>query len=63
MIILSADESNTSSSDLAKDVQAKRKDFKNLYPNAKQIWVDSGHMIQVEKPEVVIDAIREVLKQ
>ncbi len=63
MIILSADESNTSSSDLAKDVHAKRKDFKNLYPNAKQIWMESGHMIQVEKPEIVIDAIREVLKQ
>jgi len=63
VIVLSADESNTSSSDLAKDVHAKRKDFKNLYPNAKQIWMESGHMIQVEKPEIVIDAIREVLKQ
>jgi len=61
VIILSADESNASSSDLAKDVHAKRKDFKNLYPNAKQIWVESGHMIQVEKPEVVIGAILEVI--
>jgi len=63
IIILSSNESNASSSALARDSHEKRKDLKNLYPNAKQIWVESGHMIQVEKPNVVINAIEAMINK
>ena len=43
------------------DANEKRKDLLRLYPGAKQVWVESGHLIPREKPEVVIEAIREVL--
>lgn len=48
-------------SPLADDANAKRQDIARLYPGPKQIWVDSGHAIPLEKPEAVISAIREVL--
>lgn len=48
-------------SSLANDANKKRKDIARLYPNAKQIWVDSDHGILLENPESVISAIREVL--
>jgi len=35
----------------------------NLSTNSKQIFVDSGHYIQLEKPEVVINAIREMIEE
>ena len=38
-----------------------RKDIARLYPDSRQIWVDSGHGIPLEKPESVISVIREVL--
>jgi len=34
-----------------------------LSTNSKQIFVDSGHFIQLEKPEVVIEAIREMIEE
>ena len=43
------------------EANEKRKDLLHLYPGAKQIWVDSGHLISREKPESVISAIRDVL--
>jgi len=46
---------------LADDANAKRKDVANLFPGSKQVWIDSGHAIPKEKPESVIEAIREVL--
>ncbi len=39
----------------------KQKEFPDIYPNAKIQWVDSDHMVQYEKPKVVIDAVREVI--
>jgi pimeloyl-ACP methyl ester carboxylesterase len=48
-------------SPLADDANAKRKDIARLYPGSKQIWIDSGHGIPLEKPESIISAIREVL--
>jgi len=39
----------------------KRADFARLYPTSRLQWVESGHFIQVDKPEVVIEAIRDVL--
>jgi pimeloyl-ACP methyl ester carboxylesterase len=44
------------------EANEKRKDLLRLYPGAKQIWVDSGHLIPRENPESVISAIREVLQ-
>lgn len=34
-----------------------------LYPNAKTVVVDSDHQIQTENPEVVVDAIRAVIRK
>lgn len=41
----------------------KRADFARLYPDSRVQWVDSGHFIQWDKPQVVIDAIRETLAE
>ena len=40
---------------------AKRADFTRLYPEGRQQWVESGHFIQRDRPDVVIDAIRGML--
>jgi pimeloyl-ACP methyl ester carboxylesterase len=61
VIVLSALQPMKVSSPLADDSNAKRKDLVRLYPGAQQIWVDSGHGIPLEQPEVVLSAIREVL--
>lgn len=37
-----------------------QKAYAKLYPQAKQIWVESGHLIQYEKPEAIIEAVREL---
>lgn len=46
----------------AKDSNEKRADLVKRYPNATQVWVDSGHGIPLEKPEAVIDAVRAALQ-
>jgi hypothetical protein len=61
VIILSALQPMNEKSELANDANEKRKDFVRLYPGAKQVWVDSGHDIPLDKPESVITAIREVM--
>ncbi|MDD5124328.1 alpha/beta hydrolase [Methylovulum sp.] len=61
VFVLSASEPMEEKSKLADDANEKRKDIARLYPGSKQIWVDSGHGIPLEKPESVISAIREVL--
>jgi pimeloyl-ACP methyl ester carboxylesterase len=61
VILLSALQPIGETSVLAVDANEKRKDLLRLYPGAKQVWVDSGHNIQLEKPEAVIAAIREVI--
>ena len=35
-----------------------QKAYAKLYPHATQIWVDSGHLIQYEKPEAIIKAVK-----
>lgn len=40
---------------------AKHADFANLYPHAIIREVDSGHNIQIERPQIVAEAIREVI--
>lgn len=40
---------------------AKRADYARLYPHALLREVDSGHLIPTERPDAVVQAIREVL--
>ncbi|MEI2741709.1 MAG: alpha/beta hydrolase [Candidatus Competibacter sp.] len=61
VIVLSALEPMEATSELARDANEKRKDIARLYPDSKQVWVDSGHAIPLEKPEAILSAIREVL--
>jgi pimeloyl-ACP methyl ester carboxylesterase len=39
-----------------------QKKYTKLYPFAKQTWIDSGHLIQYEKPDVIVNAINETIK-
>lgn len=61
VFVLSASQPLEEKSKLADFANEKRKDIARLYPNSKQIWVDSGHAIPLEKPESVVSAIREAL--
>lgn len=49
------------SSPLAEHANQLRSDLVNLYPGARQVWVDSGHAMPLEAPEAVVAAIRRVL--
>lgn len=50
--------------DLSKNSNWKKlqKDIAKLSTNSKHSWVESGHYIQLEKPNIVIKAIKEMLK-
>jgi len=61
VIVLSALQPMQESSDLANDANAKRRDLARLYPGARQVWVDSGHDIPIQRPQAVVAAIRQVL--
>ncbi len=61
VFVLSAAQPLEEQSPVADDANAKRRDIARLYPGAKQIWVESGHAIPLEKPEAIIAAIREAL--
>lgn len=63
VIILSALEPMKETSELARFTNEKRVDIARLYPGAKQVWVESGHAIPLEKPEAVIGAIRSALAE
>lgn len=41
---------------------AQQKVYAKLYPFAKQTWVESGHLIQYEKPDVIVEAARMIMK-
>lgn len=62
VFVLSASKPLAEQSAVADDANAKRRDIARLYPGAKQVWVDSGHAIPLEKPEAIIAAIREALR-
>jgi pimeloyl-ACP methyl ester carboxylesterase len=47
--------------DMIMFMHEKQKEYLTLYPHAKQIFVDTGHMVMFEKPKVVVDGIREVI--
>ena len=40
----------------------KRAALATLYPGARQVWVDSGHGIPMEKPQAVVAAIHEAVR-
>ena len=61
VMVVSALKPMSNKSALSDDANAKRKDIARLYPGSTQIWVDSGHVIPLEKPEAVISAIHEAL--
>lgn len=63
VMILSASQPMKNKSELSDDANEKRKELARLYPGCKQVWVDSGHVIPLEKPESVISAIREVMPE
>jgi pimeloyl-ACP methyl ester carboxylesterase len=46
---------------LRKDHRALQARLPALSRNSKQILVDSGHFVQLERPDVVIAAVREVV--
>ena len=52
-----------SRSAFAKFDNAKRADFRNLYPNANVRDVQGGHDLPRSNPAVVIDAVNEVIKR
>lgn len=47
--------------DAVRHANKKRADFLRLYPDGRQSWVESGHFIQSDKPELVISEIRKLL--
>ncbi|MCC8995560.1 MAG: alpha/beta hydrolase [Nitrosomonas sp.] len=59
IFVLSASKPLDEKSTSADDANKKRRDIARLYPGSKQIWVDSGHAIPLEKSEAVVSAIRE----
>lgn len=61
VFVLSASEPMKETSDLARFANEKRVEIAGMYPGSKQIWVESGHAIPLEKPEAVIGAIRSAL--
>ncbi len=61
--ILSAQKPLAEKSPMADHANKLRREMTNLYPHSKQIWVDSGHGIPLEKPEAVITAIMEIIDQ
>ena len=63
VFVLSASEPMKETSDLARFANEKRIDIARMYPGSRQIWVDSGHNIPLERPEAVVNAIRAALAE
>jgi pimeloyl-ACP methyl ester carboxylesterase len=61
--VLSALRPMAESSALADDANRKRAALATLYPGARQVWVDSGHVIPLEAPDAVVAAIRESIRE
>lgn len=59
--VLSATEPKNAKSKLALDAFAKRADIGRLWPGSQQVWVDCGHGIPLERPDVIIDTIQQAL--
>lgn len=61
VVVLSALRPMQTRSALADDANDKRAALAGLYPGSKQVWVDSGHVIPLDRPEAVVAAIHEAL--
>jgi pimeloyl-ACP methyl ester carboxylesterase len=48
---------------LVESMITNAKESLSLYPNCKVQMIDTGHVVMYEKPEVVSEAIREILKE
>ncbi|RUM72804.1 MAG: hypothetical protein DSZ09_01010, partial [Sulfurovum sp.] len=42
-------------------IHEKAKEYSTLYPQCTMEWVDTGHVVMFEKPELVSEAIKELL--
>jgi len=65
MVILSATQEAQRNESCAKvqmidDSIAHQKAYATLYPYASRTWVESGHLIQYEKPDAIVDAVKEL---
>lgn len=63
VIVFSALKPMQDSSKPADYANKLRKEVATLYPHSKQVWVDSGHVITLEKPESVVSEIIKVIDQ
>lgn len=61
VMVLSALKPMAERSETADYINEKRRDVVNLYPGAKQLWINSGHNIQREQPEAVVRAIHDII--
>ena len=59
--VLSARQPAADGSAYLDDLVAKRAAIAALYPGARQVWVDSGHNIPLERPDAVLAAVRAAL--
>ena len=68
MVILSATKveekaHNCDKMQMIEESIAHQKEYAKLYPHATQTWVESGHLIQYEKPDIIVNAIKEVMSE
>lgn len=61
VFVISASKPLADRSPTADDANAKRRDIARLYPGSRQVWVDSGHAVPLEKPDAIVDVVREAL--
>lgn len=62
VVVLTATEPSTASSEFIRDLIEKRNGIAGLFPGSKQVWVKGGHAVPLEHPQAVIDAIHDVRK-
>jgi len=60
--VISAKESEKTQGILFEDWKMLQNEIADLSTNSKHIWVKSGHYIQLEKPEVLVEAIRTMME-
>lgn len=61
VFVISASKPLADRSPAADDANAKRRDIARLYPGSRQVWVDSGHAVPLEKPDAIVAVVREAL--
>lgn len=61
VFVISASRPLADRSPAADDANAKRRDIARLYPGSRQVWVDSGHAVPLERPDAIVAVVREAL--